>query len=424
MIRIRLLLALTALLLATTGCSVNQVTGERQLSMPMSEQIALGSKQYMPAQQQQGGRYVVDPDLNVYVNRVGKAVAQPSPVNLPYEFVVLNSDIPNAWALPGGKIAINRGLLVLLEDEAQLAAVLGHEVVHAAAEHSATQMRKQQILGVGVVLAGVAATQSDNKSALLVATGAVVGAQAYQAHYGRKQELQADDIGINYMVAAGYDPRASIELQETFVKLSAGGQSNFFSQLFASHPPSQNRVDRNRAKAEKLPTGKRNQAAFQRAIAQVKKDQPAYDLHTKALKAVGDKDYANALTLTNKAIKKQPNESLFYVTKGQLLAAQKNDKGARDAFAKAARLNPEYFMSQLGLGVSEVKLKNFSNAKQSLQKSVKLLPTSLAIYNLGEIEEKQGNRQQAIEYYKQAATENSDIGKAAQQKLKTLGANQ
>ncbi|WP_075187137.1 M48 family metalloprotease [Teredinibacter haidensis] len=415
-IGIALLLALTL----ATGCTVNQVTGKRQLSMSFSEQVQIGSEQYGPAQQQQGGRYSVDPDVNVYINQVGQAVAAPSPVRLPFEFVVLNNDEPNAWALPGGKIAINRGLLVMLEDEAQLAAVLGHEVVHAAAEHSANQMRTAQIIGIGVLVAGVAAEKMENENAALIGLGAAVGAQAFQARYGRNQELEADNFGIDYMVTAGYDPMASVELQQKFVELSANRNNNFLNNLFASHPPSQERVDKNKAKAAQLPSGKRNRSAFQRAIAQLKKDQPAYNQHVKALAAATNEDYEQALSLTNKAIKSQPNESLFYITKGKILMAQNQAKSARDAFSKANSLNPDYFMGQLGLGLSEMKLKRYTTAKPALTRSYQLLPTSIAVFNLGEIEVQQGNRSQAIEYFRKAANENSEVGKAAQQRIQEL----
>src|SRR5690606_34951515 len=106
------------------GCAVNPVTGEQQLMLSGQVQdIATGAQHYKPSQQSQGGRYVVDPELTIYINQVGKKLAAVSGnPGLPYEFVVLNNDVPNAWALPGGKMAINRGLLVHLEDEAQLAA--------------------------------------------------------------------------------------------------------------------------------------------------------------------------------------------------------------------------------------------------------------------------------------------------------------
>ena len=107
---------------AISGCSVNPVTGKNQLSIISPQQeIAIGEKNYSPSRQSQGGDYYLDPALQSYISGVGKKLAAVSDrPNLPYEFVVLNNRVPNAWALPGGKIAINTGLLVLLDDEAQL----------------------------------------------------------------------------------------------------------------------------------------------------------------------------------------------------------------------------------------------------------------------------------------------------------------
>ena len=116
--------------LLVSGCAVNPVTGERELSLVTPQQeLDIGAKQYLPSQQMQGGLYRVDPAVGQYVSDIGNRVAVTSGVALPYEFVVLNNSIPNAWALPGGKIAINRGLLVALDNEAELAAVLGQTCV-------------------------------------------------------------------------------------------------------------------------------------------------------------------------------------------------------------------------------------------------------------------------------------------------------
>ena len=145
-----LFLLLSFLVLA--GCSVNPVTGKREMVlMSTAQEIEMGRQNYMPMQQSQGGKYDIDPALTTYVQRVGSKVAAQSGVDLPYEFVVLNNSVPNAWALPGGKIAINRGLLTELESEAELAAVLGHEAVHAAARHSAQQQSRAMIMQVGVL---------------------------------------------------------------------------------------------------------------------------------------------------------------------------------------------------------------------------------------------------------------------------------
>ena len=147
-----------AVSLIIAGCSVNPVTGKSQLSFISPQQeVAIGEKNYAPSRQSQGGDYYLDPALQTYIRGVGKKLAAVSDrPDLPYEFIVLNNRVPNAWALPGGKIAINVGLLVLLEDEAQLAAVLGHEIVHAAARHGATQMTTGTLANIGVAAVGVA----------------------------------------------------------------------------------------------------------------------------------------------------------------------------------------------------------------------------------------------------------------------------
>ncbi|MEJ2181579.1 MAG: M48 family metalloprotease, partial [Gammaproteobacteria bacterium] len=101
---------------AFNGCGTNPVTGETEFQLVSEgQEISIGQENYLPSQQSQGGAYVTDPELSRYVNSVGQKLAKVSDrPNLPYEFVVLNNSVPNAWALPGGKIAVNRGLLLEL----------------------------------------------------------------------------------------------------------------------------------------------------------------------------------------------------------------------------------------------------------------------------------------------------------------------
>jgi len=236
------------------GCAVNPVTGDRELILVSGEQeLAMGAQNYAPMQQSQGGPYDVDPALTQYVQAVGGRLADVSDVQLPYEFVVLNNSVPNAWALPGGKIAINRGLLTELESEAELAAVLGHEVVHAAARHTAKQMSKGMLMQ-GLVVATSVATNDSSYGDLAVG-GASIVAQLTLMKYGRGAELESDKYGMRYMSKAGYDPQGAVTLQETFVRLSEGRDEDWLSGLLASHPPSQERVKANRKRATNLPAG-------------------------------------------------------------------------------------------------------------------------------------------------------------------------
>ena len=414
-----------------SGCSTNPVTGESQFStVSRAQEIQMGETNYAPYQQQQGGQYQVDATLTPYVAAIGQKLVKVSDdPDLPYEFVVLNNDVPNAWALPGGKIAINRGLLVELQDEAQLAAVLGHEIVHSAARHGAIQMSQQQLLGIGVAVAGVVAAGSEYGSA--VASGAAVGAGAWQAKYGRGQELESDHYGMRYMVKAGYDPIAAVELQEVFLALSAGQKkANWLQGLFSSHPPSQERVAKNKQTAAELkknvmaagqpaPT-LRNKEAFQQAIKQIQKDAPAYQANNKAMVALQNKDVDGAITHAKQALKLQPNEAMFNATLGRAYLQKKQFKQAEQAFQKATTLNPNYYLNPLGLGVAQYQLKKFQSANSNLKTSRKLLPTLPGTYYLGETSLSLGNKSAAKNYFASIANVNNELGKAAQQRLQEM----
>jgi predicted Zn-dependent protease len=416
-------LLLTALLgfgvLSTiTGCETNPVTGKKQLSLVSSgQELSIGKQQYKPSQQSQGGAYIIDPSLNQYVDKVGQSLAKLSgQPNLPYEFVVLNNDVPNAWALPGGKIAINRGLLVLLKDEAQLAAVLGHEVVHSAARHGASQMSQGMLLQLGTQVIGQVA---DNNTYSQIAG---LGASAIQARYGRSQELEADHYGINYMAEAGYNPQAAVELQQTFLRLSKDrSQGNWLNDLFSSHPPSAERVQKNKARAAQLPKGKRNKISYQRAIKQILADKEAYKTHAEAIAQAKKKTWKSALKLTQKAIKLQPKEARFHITKGRLLNEMKKNKAAVKAFTLAIKLEPEYFSGFFYRGLTQQKLKHTKAAENDFIKSNTLLNTGVANYYLGDIALSNNKRRAAIAYYKRAAQSGGEVGKAAAGKLQSLG---
>ncbi|MEO8224202.1 MAG: M48 family metalloprotease, partial [Gammaproteobacteria bacterium] len=228
------------LVLGLAACGTNPVTGKKEVQfVSESQELQIGATQYAPTRQSQGGDFKVLPEISAYVNEVGQKLATVSDRQLPYEFVVLNSSVPNAWALPGGKIALNRGLLTALDNEAELAAVLGHEIVHAAARHGAKAQERGTLLQVGMVAAQVGIAMSDVSAATgnLMVLGAGVGTQLVSTKNGRDAELEADHYGMLYMQRAGYDPQGAVTLQEKFVKLAeAGGRNqNWLEGLFASH---------------------------------------------------------------------------------------------------------------------------------------------------------------------------------------------
>lgn len=406
------------LALVCVGCSTNPVTGKTELSLYSTQQeIQMGLQNYTPGQQSQGGVYYLDPSLNSYVSRVGKRLAAVSDVpDLPYEFVVLNNGVPNAWALPGGKIAINRGLLVKLEDESELAAVLSHEIVHAAARHGASQMSRGTLFNVGATVAGIAAINTDYGS--LIALGTQVGGAAWMASYGRDDELESDEYGMVYMSRAGYDPQGAVELQKAFVEMSGGAQQDFISGLFASHPPSQSRVDANIRKAQALPAGgEKNRAAYQRAIAQINEDQFAYEAQNLAIAALNEKNPNEALEQLDLAVAIQPDEGQFWELRGHAWKMLNDNDNALKAYSTAIRKNDDYYQHWLARGMLYKEMGRSNEAEQDMLRSQNLLPTATTSYFLGELVEARGDTSAAMDYYQQASAGGGEVGAAAQTKI-------
>ncbi len=412
--------------LALTACGTNPVTGKREVQfVSESQELQIGAQQYAPTRQSEGGDLTVLPELTTYVNEVGQKLAAVADRKLPYEFVVLNSSVPNAWALPGGKIAVNRGLLTELKNEAELAAVLGHEIVHAAARHGAKAYERATMMQAGMQAAqiGAAIGGVDANLASLVLQGAGVGAQMVQMKYGREQELEGDKYGMKYMKAAGYDPWAAVTLQETFVRLANQGdkQQSWLDGLFASHPPSMERVEQNKKTAEEL--GRGGDTGEERYVARIKPlmdMKPAYDKYDAAMVAAHKGDLAQAKSLADEATKLLPQEGRFQQLLGEIALSEKKPQEAVSHYQKAIQLNPNYFGSYLGGGVAQYRAGDKAKAEQWLTQSAKLLPTAPAAYFLGNLARDKGDTQNAMKYYQAAASSKSDIGQRAAAELVRL----
>lgn len=408
------------LALGLAGCGTNPVTGKKEVQfVSETSELQIGAKEYAPTRQSQGGDLKVLPELSAYVNNVGQKLAAVSDRKLPYEFVVLNSSVPNAWALPGGKIAVNRGLLTELDNEAELAAVLGHEIVHAAARHGAKAQERGTMLQVGMVAAQVGVAMSDVGATAgnLMVQGAGVGAALVSTRYGREAELESDLYGMRYMQRAGYDPRGAVTLQEKFVKLSQGdGRSqNWLEGLFASHPPSPERVARNQATLAELgnPGGDLGKERYAARLAPLRAMQPAYDKADQALALARKKDLAGAQKLAADAARLAPKEARFPQLQGDIALAQKNPQAALGYYQKSIALDDGYFASHLGAGMAQYQLRTADRGEGELTRSAKMLPTAPALYYLGSIAKDAGNRQRAMELFKGAASSKSELGKQA-----------
>lgn len=248
-------LALLAMLSFSWGCSTNPATGQRELVLMSPEREASVGKQAAAQVAEQIG-LVAAPSLNAYVDQIGQRLAAFSPrKDVKYTFAIADMPEPNAFALPGGYIYVSRGLLALSNSEAELANVIGHEIGHVAARHSA--QRETRAMGVGIlsalgsVLAGVAggAQAAQSVGQLTQAAGA-----GLIASYGRDQERQSDDLGQRMAAAAGWDPNGMPfflhSLQKDF-KRRSGGEDRRPSFL-DSHPMTGERVAATRERATGL----------------------------------------------------------------------------------------------------------------------------------------------------------------------------
>ena len=215
-----------------TGCATNPVTGKDQLMlMSPDEEIALG-KQYAPEVQKQLGGPIDNPQIHAYIASVGQKIARISHnPTLEYNFVVVTDESINAMALPGGYVFITKGMLQKLTTEAQLAAVLSHEIVHITARHSAEAMSKQ--IGLEILLSALGEDTSQT-----IITVAQIGTQIIDLKYSRDAEYEADSYGLDYMLTAGYDPYAMYQMMQMLNDQNSQRPIEFFS----THPDPENRM--------------------------------------------------------------------------------------------------------------------------------------------------------------------------------------
>ena len=235
-----------------SGCSVNPVTGEQSFTalMSPSEEQRIGAQEHPKLVELFGGLYD-DAALARYVSSIGSLLQQtseqPTP---PFRFVVLDSPIVNAFALPGGYVHISRGLMALANDEAELAGVIAHEIGHVTARHSAERYSRGVLAGLGAAVLGAVSGIG------AVGDLAQVAAGAYVQGYSRDQEFQADQLGVRYLSRAGYDPLAMSSFlgsmgEESALAAKIAGQEGTepAASLFSSHPRTGDRVARAAADA-------------------------------------------------------------------------------------------------------------------------------------------------------------------------------
>jgi len=243
-------LACAALALLVAGCATNPATGRREFTLVSAEQEKQIGREGFPAAIAEFGRYD-DERLAAYVDSIGQRLAKASELpNLDWHFTVLDDPAVNAFAMPGGYIFITRGILAQLNSEAQLAGVLGHEIGHVTARHSAKQITQQQLTGLGLGLASAfSSTFRRYSGAAEQALGLLL------LKYGRDDENQADALGIRYATAAGWDPREVPGTYEMLARLGERSGSRLPSFL-STHPDPGDRAQRTTQLSTEAATGR------------------------------------------------------------------------------------------------------------------------------------------------------------------------
>ncbi|MBX9725111.1 MAG: M48 family metalloprotease, partial [Candidatus Obscuribacterales bacterium] len=235
----------------------NPITEKKQhLSLSPQEEIGLGLKSAPEMVQQYGGEASTDVSGETKVRETGdEIVAKSAASKTPYKFnfhLLADNKTVNAFALPGGQVFITEGLYKLLSTRGQLAGVLGHEIGHVVARHSAQQIAKQE-LTQGLTGAAVIATYdpNDRNSANTAAVAAMIGS-VVNMKFGRTDELEADKLGVRFLSEAGYDPNDMIKVMEILQKVGTTRTPEFFS----THPNPDHRIQQIKKEVEqRYPNG-------------------------------------------------------------------------------------------------------------------------------------------------------------------------
>ncbi|MCC6971345.1 MAG: M48 family metalloprotease [Phycisphaerales bacterium] len=241
-----LLLTLIGAAWTMTGCETNAATGRSQLlAMSRDEEIKLGTE-LSPEFIREGGGSLASPELQAYVANIGRRLAEQTEADnpsLPWEFTLLDSDVINAFAMPGGKVFFSRGLAEKMTNEAQMAFVLGHEIGHVTGKHTNARFAKQAAtVGIAAVIGGLlgAAVTEDRTTGAAIGAGAgatVGGVMALS--YSRDDETEADQLGMRYMERLGYDLQGAKQVH-MILQQAAGGDAP--PEMLSTHPASDTRM--------------------------------------------------------------------------------------------------------------------------------------------------------------------------------------
>ncbi|HSB36164.1 MAG TPA: M48 family metallopeptidase, partial [Thermoanaerobaculia bacterium] len=344
-------LGLAILVLAVASCATNPVTGKKQLILVSEEQeLAIGAQQYAPSIQQSYGK-ANDAALQTYVQRVGAGLAAVSHrPQLPYEFTVVNANYLNAFALPGGKICVTRGLLSKMTTEDQLAGVLGHEIGHVTARHGAQGMTRSMITQGLLAVGTIALAATETRGAEMIVQAAGIGAQLVLLRYSRDQERQSDELGMEYMSRAGYNPAGFVESMRLLADAHAREPSKL-EAMFQSHPLTSERIATAEARAKESYTPLLSRpvksSEFVRAAERIKAEVPAFRRADEGEKLLQEKRPRESAVAFAEAGRLAPDEAILPALEALARLSAEDPAAARESARRAVRLDGGLFHARL-----------------------------------------------------------------------------
>jgi len=387
-----------------SGCATSPVTGERILVGMSEAEERQVDQQVAPHQFSQDMGAVQDSAANQYVaglgHRMDDLTQRPT---MPYSYRVLNANYINAYTFPGGAMGVTRGIVVDLQSEAELAALLGHEMGHVNARHAAQRQGQAMLAQAAVVGLAVAASTVDPAWGDLAALGGQVGASALLASYSRDNEREADALGQDYMVRAGYPASGMTQLHGLLVR-EAKEAPALVETMFSTHPMSNERL----ATAQKMAETKYaaslkaspQRERYMDSTAGLRRLKPAIDACKNGEVAMARKQLPQAQGHFETALAAAPRDYASNLLMARCLAAQ-NRKQEALRYAEAARgIYPQEAQAVKMAGVMQLSLRNPGAAAQSFEQFDKLLPGDPGIAFLkGVAYEGSGNQRAAADNY-------------------------
>jgi predicted Zn-dependent protease len=411
------------------GCAVDPVTGRNQLMM-MSRTQEIGiDKRQSPFQFSSDYGVTQDASLNRYVGEVGKAMLPDVHRSMPYNFQCVNATYVNAYAFPGGSIAVTRGILLDLDNEAELAALLGHELGHVNARHSAEQASKNQLSSILVGgLSVLASTQGAGMGQLTQQLGSL-GQGLFLASYSRENEREADRLGQEYMVKAGYSSRGFVGLMEMLNSLNKANPSSS-QMLFATHPMSSERLEaalvRDNTQYGKTHSLPLNRERYMDKTASLRQKKGAILKMQEGEKYLGKEAYADAQKAFKSAIQQAKQDYTAHVLMAKCLLIQKKSSQALSYANTAKTLYPSEPQGYYIAGLSNMAEKKNQEAYGDFKRCDELLPGNPQLtfykgYSLDNSGQKKEAAQDYADYLKQINYQSNQYSQHAYKRLKAWG---